>query len=381
MGLSGSLRTMSAGDLIQWLSLALKTGLLVVKHAGIEKRIYFRRGRIISSGSSDPREYLGQFLISHGYINEEELKKAMEVQRQSHILLGKILVTIGVIEEPDLVRLMRLKAQEEIYAIFLWDEGEFDFDDDEQPKMQMIPLEVDVTGVILEGTRRADEWPRIREVVSSGACTPVVDKPIDLDDMEEMKKRIVQAVNGHRTIDEIVLESRSSEFHVAKTVFEMIIAKKMQLLAPKGEPEKKAITGEIFLTAEDEIAGLLKRAQKALRDLDFEKAMRALRAASSLDPENARVRSAMKGAETVIGQELRKKGLVDAQIPALKKSIEEITDMNFAPNEGFLLSRINGTWDVGSIVKVSPMREIDALLIFYQLLKRDVIELRAPEGR
>jgi len=367
---------MSAGDLIQWLSLALKTGLLVVSHGGIEKRIYFRRGRIISSGSSDPREYLGQFLMSHGYINEEELKKAMEVQRQSRILLGKILVTIGAIGETDLVRLMKLKAQEEIFAIFIWDDGDFHFTDDEQPKMKMIPLEVDVTGVILEGTRRADEWPRIKEAIPSGACIPVIEKPVDTADLDEMQRQIISTINGHRSVDEIVLESRSSEFHVAKTIHAQIVSKKIRIIVPKGQEAEGPITGEIFLTTEDEVAGLLSRAQAALRELDFDRAMRALRAASSLDPDNARVRNAMKGAETVIGQELRKHGIMDGKIPALSKSIEEITDMNFTPNEGFILSRINGSWDIGSIVKVSPMREIDALLIFYQLVRREVVELR-----
>src|SRR6187549_1685949 len=127
MGVSGNLKTMLPGDLLQWLSLGQKTGTLVVSREAVEKKVFFRNGRIISSASNDPREYLGQFLMSHGFLNEEELKKAMEVQLQSGILLGKILVTIGLIEEPDLMRLMRLKAEEEIYDIFLWRDGEFVF--------------------------------------------------------------------------------------------------------------------------------------------------------------------------------------------------------------------------------------------------------------
>src|ERR1051325_10908318 len=113
MGVSGNLKTMLPGDLLQWLSLGQKTGTLIVAKKGIEKKIFFQRGRVISSASNDPREYLGQFLMSHGYITEPELMKAMEVQQQSRILLGKILVMIDVISEEDLLRLMRLKAEEE----------------------------------------------------------------------------------------------------------------------------------------------------------------------------------------------------------------------------------------------------------------------------
>src|SRR5438093_11338832 len=99
MGLSGTFRTMLPGDLLQWLSLGQKTGLLLVINRGVEKRIFFEDGRVISTGSNDPREYLGQFLMSHGFLSEQELVKAMEVQQQSGILLGKILVMIDVISE------------------------------------------------------------------------------------------------------------------------------------------------------------------------------------------------------------------------------------------------------------------------------------------
>ena len=174
MGLSGNLQTMLPGDLLQWLSLGQKTGTLVISNKRVEKKIFFRRGRVISSASNDPREYLGQFLMSHGYLTEPELKKAMEGQLQSRILLGKILVMIDVIAESDLQRLMRLKAEEEIYDIFLWNDGEFYFIDDELPQMEMIPLQVDVTGIIMEGTRRVDEWSRIRELIPGDDLVPVV---------------------------------------------------------------------------------------------------------------------------------------------------------------------------------------------------------------
>jgi hypothetical protein len=186
---------------------------------GVEKKIFFKSGRVISSASNDPREYLGQFLMSHGYLTEPELTKAMEVQRQSGMLLGKILVMIEVIGEEELVRLMRLKAEEEIYDIFLWTEGEFQFLDDELPKQELIPLKVDVTGIIMEGTRRVDEWMRIREVIPNEVVVPVLEKPIPEDvDLEEVQEPVVRAIDGKRSIADIVLESRSSAFRVSETL-------------------------------------------------------------------------------------------------------------------------------------------------------------------
>src|SRR5205807_905666 len=151
MPLNGKL-TMNAADLLQWVSLGQKSGTLIVAREAVEKKIFFKNGRVISSASNDPREYLGQFLMSHGYMSEPELMKGMQVQAESGILLGKILVMIDVISEEELQRLMRMKAEEAIYDIFLWRDGEFRFDDDALPLQEMIPLQVDVTGIIMEGT-------------------------------------------------------------------------------------------------------------------------------------------------------------------------------------------------------------------------------------
>jgi hypothetical protein len=385
MGVSGNLKTMLPGDLLQWLSLGQKTGTLVVSNKAVEKKIFFKSGRVISSASNDPREYLGQFLMSHGYLTEPELTKAMEVQRQSGMLLGKILVMIDVIGEEELVRLMRLKAEEEIYDIFLWTEGDFQFLDDELPKQELIPLKVDVTGIIMEGTRRVDEWMRIREVIPNEVVVPVLEKPIPEDvDLEEVQEPVVRAIDGKRSIADIVLESRSSAFRVSETLCALAREGYVRFVDPTAQ-KAAAVAAEANAAAaaalaagateEDEIASMLNRAQQAIRGGDFEKAQRLLRAAQNLDPNHPKVRTAVKAAETLIINELRRDGLLDSKVPRVARSFEEITTMNFTPNEGFILSRINGQWDIGSLIKISPIRETDALLIFHRLWKDGIIAL------
>jgi hypothetical protein len=383
MGVSGNLKTMLPGDLLQWLSLGQKTGTLVVTNKAVEKKIFFKSGRVISSASNDPREYLGQFLMSHGYLTEPELTKAMEVQRQSGMLLGKILVMIEVIREDELVRLMRLKAEEEIYDIFLWTDGEFHFIDNELPRQELIALQVDVTGIIMEGTRRVDEWMRIREVIPNEVVVPVLEKPIPEDvDLEEVQEPVVRAIDGKRTIADIVLESRSSAFRVSETLCALAREGYVRFIDPSAQ-KAAAIAAEINVTPpfgvgateEDEIASMLNRAQQAIRGGDFEKAQRLLKAAQNLDPNHPRVRTAVKAAETLIINELRRDGLLENKVPRVSRSLDEITTMNFTPNEGFILSRINGQWDIGSLIKISPIRETDALLIFHKLWKDGIIAL------
>ncbi|MBI2213316.1 MAG: DUF4388 domain-containing protein [Acidobacteria bacterium] len=377
MGISGNLRTMSPGDLLQWLNFAQKTGTLVLTAGGVEKKIFFREGRVISSASTDPREYLGQFLMSHGYITEEQLTQAMKEQARSKRLLGRILVDLGVVPEKELGRLMREKAEESIYEIFLWKEAEFHFIDNELPNMEMVPLQVDVTGIIMEGARRIDEWKRISRLIPGRDAIPEALAPIDTAELPDVNRRIIEAVNGHRSIEELILESRSSHFKVARTIYVFLEAGQMHLVKRVKAPEGRTVSAEIraVRTEADEIASLLGHAQEALRAGDFDKTLRMLKAAQNVDPTDAKIASALKGTATVIMNALEAEGVVAKKVPRLVKTIDEISQMNFTPNEGFMISRINGTWDIGSIVKISPLREIDSLLIFRKLQRDGIVKL------
>src|SRR6185503_2334791 len=81
MALQGSLSTMSVSDLLQFLAVSRKTGLLKFSHQKVLKGIYFENGIIVGSSTNDPKEYLGQVLIHYGKIDEAQLQAAMEIQR------------------------------------------------------------------------------------------------------------------------------------------------------------------------------------------------------------------------------------------------------------------------------------------------------------
>src|SRR5436305_12344273 len=93
MGIVGNLKTMQLEELLQWLSQSKKNGTLQINNGKIEKKVFFKEGRIISSASTNPEEYLGHYLLSHGHINEIARAKGIELQQQTPMLLGKLLLT------------------------------------------------------------------------------------------------------------------------------------------------------------------------------------------------------------------------------------------------------------------------------------------------
>jgi hypothetical protein len=55
--------------------------------------------------------------------------------------------------------------------------------------------------------------------------------------------------------------------------------------------------------------------------------------------------------------------------------MNELTNMKLDAQEGFVLSRINGEWDLGAILKLCPMSKQQVMIIVRRLLDDDVIEM------
>ena len=376
MGITGNLKTMQLGELFQWLSLGTKTGTLVIDGHGVEKRIYFQEGRIASTSSSDQREYLGHFLVSNGFITEDELKMAMEVQEESQILLGKILVMINAIAESDLLRLMRKKAEESIYDVFLWTEGSFEFLDGELPDQKMVPLSLDVTGIIMEGMRRYDEWQLIRQRVPDSTVVPDIVRPLDIERLGDREKLILPYLDGERSIEAIALQTHNAEFVVSKLVSEGLRTGSMRLI----EGRRRAAASSAPVPAGgSEVDHFLQRGRSQLKE-DPQAAYRLFKAALELDPSDGRTSDALREAERAIKASLGQDGVTGERVPELSVALQALTKRSFTPHEGFVLSRINGQWDVKSIMKISPMKELDVLMIFQKLLRDGVIHWKEKAG-
>jgi hypothetical protein len=117
----------------------------------------------------------------------------------------------------------------------------------------------------------------------------------------------------------------------------------------------------------------MRRGRQTMKD-DPEDAWTLFKTASELDPADGRPRDALREVEDLLKQTLASDGVEPNRVPVLKVPLDRLTSFNFTPNEGFVLSRINGSWDVKSIVKISPIREMEVLLAFKKLVRDGVIE-------
>ena len=178
MSLAGNLSTMPLADLLQWIDSTRKTG----HHGGRDRRVHDHahdqgRSKIISSSSTDPKSYLGQFLLAHTRITEADLQRAFERQEKTRVylgkniyvktLLGKILLEDGVLSERgDHARPPAQDRGDHLQPLHL--RGRLvHLHPDELPPEELVPISLDVVEVLNRGIQRLEEWRNIRARIPS----------------------------------------------------------------------------------------------------------------------------------------------------------------------------------------------------------------------
>lgn len=367
MGLTGNLLTMSLPDILQWIAQGRKTGSLHLERRSVRKRIVFHEGNIFSSWSNDPRESLGQFLVSHRYVTEEQLFKALLGQESQGRLIGSILVGEGVLTEADLQKALREKAEESIFDLFLWPEGRFEFKDDEVPDNILFHIELSVQHVILEGIRRVDEWARMKKAFPSLRTTFKATEGVPAPEAPE-DVHALQLVAAGKSLAEIALEMHRTDFDTAALLFGLFAEGAIAVDSAPSEPG-----------ADDPVAAikqLLGVGYQRLQERRYDEALKAYEDVLVLDRLNQHAKKGLLSVSEARGRERALKRVPLEKVPVLNRDFATMTKENFDPQEGFVLSRVNGQWDVRSILKLCPMAEEDALLIFSRLFDRGVIDLK-----
>jgi hypothetical protein len=363
LALSGDLATMGLEDIFQWLAVGKKTGVLELKGSLHTKRVAFHEGRITSIWSSDPREYLGQYLLAFNRITEEQLRDALATQEDEQQLLGRILVNRQLVTEAEIRRIVQMKVEESIYDTFLWNVGSFEFHDGAASHQKSMLLSLDVTGIVLEGARRLDDWKRIRRVIKGGdaVLAPISEAIAERLPLAPEDADILARLNGLKRVDQLVLDMRMPEYKINKLLFDLHEKGLVRIANPGGNlGENPSLQ--------------LQRARALVEKQKLQEAQEELRRILKDQPRHLDANKMM----AVVQDLLEEKKLDQDLVPELVVSLDELMTTNLGPNEAFLASRVNGLWTIRDILTIAPFEQDECLRIFSKLLKRGILKTTKP---
>ncbi len=368
MSISGLLATMNLPEILQWIKFGQKTGTVIFEHRGIVKKVYIEDGLIVSASSNDPKEYLGQILMCYGWIDEKGLSDAFELQAKTHKLLGKIMIDHFHLEQKQILQALKVKIEETVYDIFIWEDGRFIYADGLMDLQEHDRLDTAITidQVIFEGARRLDEWRAFRQQFpADDVVFALKGGQRDLGDLKGdfFIETTYRLIDGSRSMRRILLEARLPEYRGIEAFTKLFMGAFI-------EPIKKtAKTAK--LEAPDE-GSVLRQATEMFKAKQLDQAFVLLEQFIGVKPDHAEGQTLYKMVRENYVKELYRVCSPDS-IPELKIDISDLSEKIFSSREGFLASRINGQWDVKSLIMISPLGDLDTLKILKRLLDEGII--------
>lgn len=188
MSLQGSLKHLHLADVIQLISVSGKTGLFHLKRGDSAGLLYLKDGNIV------------------------------------HAEVGEI------------------KGEEAVYELAIWDDGEFYFEPDVEPKVRSINKSN--TNLLMEAARRMDEWRVLSRKIPSLELVPefIMEQSQDRGQIQLSTSEwvILTRINGKNDIRAISRLCNIPVFEVCKILYGLVTHSLINLKAPEESSDLQA---------------------------------------------------------------------------------------------------------------------------------------------
>ncbi|MFQ5455713.1 MAG: DUF4388 domain-containing protein [Nitrospirota bacterium] len=214
MSLEGRLEDLSLPDIFQIINLSKRSGVLTIIRKEGTARLVFDQGQVVIA-SSDTRSRLGYLLVQKGLITNEELDKALYIQKTKggEQPIGSYLIEINAIQQSLLEKEIKEHIIRIIGDLLTWERGTFHFELGETLKESDIPLRtgLSIDFLLLESARIHDEEEEERrqeeaqKKIETKKEKDRAEKDKDNKDMSLLTSMITELSSPSSTSNEITL--------------------------------------------------------------------------------------------------------------------------------------------------------------------------------
>jgi DNA-binding response OmpR family regulator len=231
-GFSGSIELIPLAEILQVLQLQRQTGVCkIVSSKSVEIDVWFRDGLVDlarSRGASDEFR-LGRYFVEEGLLTRGGLDNILKGRAGvAKGRLGETLIQFGLITRDDLRRALIRQTSELVYEALRWREGRFAFSRSAPGEPEAIRLGLPVASIVMEGFRRVDEWRLIEESIPFDEVLlrdQVALDALGLQKLSRQEQLLLEAIDGHRTVREILRAVDIGSFDACKTLYQFLQAR------------------------------------------------------------------------------------------------------------------------------------------------------------
>jgi len=226
----------------------------------------------------------------------------------------------------------------------------------------------------MDGIYRVDEWARYRTVIPSARTffelNPGWTQSLNAS---QETRQILFHVEKRLTAAEICYNMHTSLFHACALLFDLVGDEVIHVAGEAPEPTPEASTDLSLLNLPQTVPELLKLARAEIKENNAENALAIIHSALEQESKNPEAQRLREEAEKKFIAQVYQSSLSPRTVARILVSPAQLEHERLGPQEGFVLSRINGESDIESILSVCPFREADSLRMIKKLWDSGII--------
>lgn len=355
---------MSAEDVLEWIGRRKMTTPITFERRGVQRSLVVEGGSIVWASSNQRDEQLGVILVRSGVVAERALAEALEARAETGVPLGKVLLMSGLISELELIEILATKIRETITDVLTWTEGQFDVVPRSQPPTTGVNAQLPIEICLTVARRRTARMTTIMQVLGGDDVTfyvPPEARPPAPEPGQVIDVAKIWGLAGDRRSAADIAAAFSGERYTAYDALARMV-ESGRLTIDRRHRERTNSAVELAAGARGRLrqgdrAGALAMATQALHQ----------------DPSDAEVRKTFTQIERARVAEVAKQLLSRHRVPKRLRMPAPEHGLNATELE--LANRVDGRWDLLSLIRSAGVREAEALLAFAHLAEVGVVEL------
>ena len=129
---------------------------------------------------------------------------------------------MGALSPKDLWEGVQAQVREIVFSLFLWEEGQFHFEESSLPDNERITVDLDVLSLILEGVRRIDANGAVQSRYPEGMLLLERGELVPPGLLEPYESHVLSLVDGERTVLEISHDSEIGDNETLKVLYALL---------------------------------------------------------------------------------------------------------------------------------------------------------------
>ncbi len=222
--LNGQLRDFSLPDVLQFILQQRKSGRLTLTFHHQKAEVGISRGNVshVDIDGRNVETVLRDWLLSSGRMSQEDLAGVESVSRSMDRSILETLVAKKFISAEERAEWIQIVAEDLICDLFQWQEGAYEFNTDlPASAMRGVGINLSTEMITMEGMRRLDEWPRLRDRLGSpGVQVSLAQAPTSYADLgpEALILRQLEQASAPVTLDDLEHRVPFGKFRLYDTI-------------------------------------------------------------------------------------------------------------------------------------------------------------------